>query len=59
MISVSDPKRLFPDPTFKAIPEPDPIPDPVQNKTLKRQFFLLNPLETFTIGTVVQFSQIF
>jgi len=37
-VSVSEPKRLFPDPTFQIIPGPalalDPFPNPGQNQTI-------------------------
>ena len=52
MSSVSDPKRLFPDPTFQVIPDPDPFPDPRQYQTFKEQnknIFTYH-LEVFSIG---------
>jgi len=63
----SDPKRLYPEPTFRRIPDPDPtlqvFPDPGQNPTFfctksKVEFFK-NHLEALNIGTAVLCPSVF
>jgi len=53
--SVSDPKRLWsdPDPTFLLIPDPDPGPDPCQNKIFERtqnKLLFTNHSELYRVG---------